>query len=125
MESAIPRPKQEQEWFCDDEKAAQSAVLKVYPLNKINLCHFHVSKNIVKRLVTEGLSNYFKKCETNEELWLYGQIKKILAISLLPETEISNSYLGIMDTIYDVIGSKLNAFEKEHFDKFFNYLSKN
>lgn len=97
----------------------------MYPLNKISLCHFHVSKSIVKKMVTEGLSNFIKKFVQTEEVWVYEEVKKLLSLQLLPETNIKEAFLVVKNDIIAVVFPHLNPYQKEGFNNFFDYLSKN
>lgn len=76
-------------------------------------------------MITEHLTNFIRHCHKDEELWVYGQIKKLLAIPLLPKENIKESYNFIKQTILDVMENKINGFQKANFEKFFNYISRN
>lgn len=58
-------------YLLDDEKSVQNVINFFYPLVVIELCFFHVNKNIVKCLVKHKLTNFIRNCESDEEMWLH------------------------------------------------------
>lgn len=79
-------------YLLDDEKAVQNVVAEYYSLVDIELCFFHVDKNILKWLINFKLSNFVKNCKSDGELWFYGKFKKILALPLLELSEIHDAF---------------------------------
>lgn len=113
------------EFLMDDEKAVQSILLEVYPDINISLCLFHLNKNVLKCIAKENMSNYFKKCSTNVELWVYHKIRNILALPFLPQEAIQTEFLKIKDKIRDTLKELLNPMEIEKIEKILEKLSSN
>lgn len=108
------------DYITDDEPAVRNAVAKLYPSTEFSACLFHHNQNVVKCLTEHKLTNFIRKCKTDEQLWFYGKIKKILVIPLLPLNDIIPAFKAISSTTLAFIGSRFtNPYEKEQLEKYF------
>ncbi len=89
----------------------------------INFNNFHNNQNnqnVVKCLDEHKLTNFIRKCKTNEQLWFYGKIEKILVIPLLPLNDIIPPFKGLSSSIFSFIKSQFtNSYEVDQFQKYF------
>lgn len=96
------------EFLINNEIAVENVDMKLYPNTKICICLFHINKNIIKCLVDHKLTEFVRKCKTNEELWFYGKLKEVLAIAILPESEIQSSFVKLKSLSLGFIESNIN-----------------
>lgn len=116
----IPDPLFE-EYITDDEPAVRKVVAQLYPSTTFSLCLFHHNQNIVKCLAQHKLSNFIRKCNTDEQYWFYGKMKQILVIPLLPPIDVIPAFKSLSSTILKFIEDKFsNPYEVEQFRKFFS-----
>lgn len=115
----IPEPEFD-EYMTDDEPAVRNVLSKLYTSITFSLCLFHHIKNIVKCLTEHKLTNFIRKCKSDEQMWFYGKIKQILVTSLLPQEEIVPAFKSLRSSILSFIGESFsNPFEIDQFKKFF------
>lgn len=118
----IPEPSFE-EYITDDEPAVRNAFAEQYPNTIFSLCFFHHNQNVVKTLAQHKLSNFIRKCKTDEQLWFYSKFKQILMIPLLPLNEIIPAFKSLKSSLLGYIESQFtNAFEIDQFTKCFETL---
>lgn len=118
-EQNIPEPNFD-EYMTDDEPAVRNVVAKFYPGTKFSLCRFHHSQNIVKCLAQHKLVTFIRKCKEDEQLWFYGQFKKILMLTLLPADNIIPAFKSLSQTILSFICSNFtNPYEVDQFKLYF------
>lgn len=121
----IPNPSWSS-YLIDDEKAVQNVVEELYPFVDIELCFFHVNKNILKCLMKFKLSSFVKKCESDGELWFYGQFKQILVLPLLPLSEIHDTFKSLKTKIASFFEYHFqNEYQREQLTKFFDKIEEN
>lgn len=124
VENDIPTPSWKS-YLLDDEKAVQN-VIEQYSSAEIEICFFHVNKNIVKFLVNHKLSSFVRKCKTDEELWFYGKLKQILVLPLLPLNSIHSAFKILKEKIVSFFRNTINnAYQHEQLDKFFVKIEEN
>lgn len=116
---SIPEPHFE-EFLTDDEPAVRNAVTALYADTDFSLCLFHHNQNMIKCLIQHKLTCFIRKCTNDEQLWFYGQMKKILMIQLLPLNDMVPAFKMMAEHILKFIHDKLeNPFEVQQFNKFF------
>lgn len=114
----IPEPNFD-EFLTDDEVAVRNVVKSLYSNTDFALCFFHHNQNIVKCMVQHKLTAYVRKCKEDEQLWFYGQLKKILVIPLLQLADMVPAFKMMVNHILKFVENKFeNPFEVQQFQKF-------
>lgn len=70
------------------------------------------------------MSNYFRKCSSDIQIWTYDKIKNILCLPYLPKEAIQEEFLKIQDKILSTLKEHLTPRELESFMKMLNTLNK-
>lgn len=125
QENNLPTPAWES-YLLDDEKAVQNVVSDFCPSVEVEICFFHVNKNIVKCLVNHKLTNFIRKCKSDGEVWFYGKFKQLLVLPLLPLSLIHDAFLQLKEKIVSFFRCNFdNAYQREQLDNFFDKVEEN
>lgn len=114
-------------YLLDDEIAVQNVVEELYSFEDIiELCFFHVNKNILKCLMKFKLSSFVKNCESDGELWFYGKFKQILVLPLLPLCDIHDAFTSLKQKIISFFEYHFeNQYQRDQLAKFFDKIEEN
>ncbi|KAF7684959.1 hypothetical protein CDIK_4292 [Cucumispora dikerogammari] len=93
----------------DIERALINAVSKIYLEAEVNLCFFHFSQSIWRKIQQLGFSTIYKTGSENPF-----DLKRILALSFLRKGDIQNEYIQIKH--------RLSLNEIPNKEDLFNYL---
>lgn len=124
-ENGLPQPRWTS-YLLDDEKAVQNVINSFYPWVVIELCYFHVNKNIVKCLVKDKLTNFIRNCKSDGEIWFYGKFKQILVLPLLPLTMIHAAFTELKNKIVSFFAFHFDsAYQRDQLNSFFLKVEEN
>lgn len=99
--------------------AVRNVVESLYPDTVFGSCFFHRNQNIIKCMVQHKLTSYVRKCKEDEQLWFYGQLKKILVIPLLQLADMVPAFKSVAEHILKFVENKFeNPFEIQQFKTF-------
>lgn len=114
----IPDPSFD-EFLTDEEVAVRNVVESLYPDTTFASCLFHRNQNIVKCMVQHKLTAFVRNCKEDEQLWFYGQLKKILVIPFLKLADMVPAFKLMASHILKFVESKFaNPFEVQQFKSF-------
>lgn len=113
------------EFIMDDEQAVQSILSEIYPGINISLCLFHLNKNILRTISKHHMSNYFRKCSNDIEMWTYDKIRNILTLPFLPKRAVEEEFLKIENKIISTLKEYVSPRDLEVFEIILSTLKKN
>lgn len=115
-----------QSFLLDDEKAVQNSLPILSSTVVVELCYFHVNKNIVKCLIKHKLTNFVRNCKSDGELWFYGKLKQILVLPLLPLSLIHGAFVALKEKIISFFRLHFsNLYQQEQLNMFFTKIEGN